>query len=133
MEMKLNTMRIVDNDQVREYSFGDNNSLKEKLGIGFINPEIFKILGLKPNLNLRLINNFGQVVIKPIEDKNVPTGTIVMPVSIWANQITGIENHELIYKNIKISVEVTSDPVLGLKDLLNSINKWIWDRNFRNG
>lgn len=123
MEMKLNTMRIVDNDQVREYSFGDNNSLKEKLGIGFINPEIFKILGLKPNLNLRLINNFGQVVIKPIEDKNVPAGTIVMPVSIWANQITGIENHELIYKNIKISVEVTSDPVLGLKDLLNSINK----------
>ncbi len=123
MELIANTIRMVDNDQAREYTFGDNNSLKEKLGIGFINPEDFKKLDLKSSLNLRLINNFGSVVIKPKEDKNVPVGTINIPVSIWANQITGIENNELIFKNIEVSIEVTSDPVLGLKDILNSINE----------
>lgn len=123
MEMTVNTVRMVDYDQVREYSFGDNNSLKEKLGIGFINPEDFNKLNLKASLNLRLTNNFGSVVIEPKEDKDVPIGTIIIPVSIWANQITGIENDELIYKNIRVSIEVTSDSVLGLKDILNSINE----------
>ena len=121
MEMIVNTVRIVDNDQVREYSFGDNNSLKEKLGIGLINPEDFNNLNLSSSLNLRLTNNFGNVVIKPMEDKDVPIGIIIMPVSIWANQITGIENNEPVYKNIEVNVEVTSDSVLEIIDLLNLI------------
>jgi len=121
MEMLLNTVRMVDFDQVREHAFGDHNSLTEKLAIGLINPEDFKYLNLKPSLNLKLKNNFGSVIIKPQQDKNVPLSTIIMPVSIWANQITGIENNELIYKNILINVELTRDSVLDFNDLLNSI------------
>ena len=124
MEMIVNTVRMVDNDQAREYSFGDNSSLKDKLAIGFINPEDFNSLNLSSNLNLRLDNNFGSVVIKPIEDKEVPIGIIIMPVSIWANQITGIEKNELFYKNVGVNVEVTSDSVLEIQDLLNSIKNW---------
>ncbi|MCK4780761.1 MAG: hypothetical protein KAT57_11255, partial [Candidatus Lokiarchaeota archaeon] len=104
-------------------SEGDNNTLKDKLAIGFLNPEDFKNLNLTPNLNLKLISNFGSVIIKALQDKNVPLGTINMPVSIWANQITGIENNELIYKNIKVKVEVTKDSILNLRDLLNSIKE----------
>ena len=121
MEMLLNTVRMVDYDQVREHTFGDDNSLKEKLAIGLINPEDFEKLNLKPNLNLKLKNYFGSIIIKPQQDKNIPLGTIIMPVSIWANQITGIENNELIYKNIIVEVELTEDSVLDIKDLLNSI------------
>ena len=60
-------------------------------------------------------------MITLLKDKNVPLGTINMPVSIWANQITGIENNELLYKNIKVNVEDTRDSVLGLEELINSI------------
>jgi formylmethanofuran dehydrogenase subunit D len=123
MKMIVNTIRMVDNDQVREYSFGDNNSLKEKLAVGFINPEELKKLDLKPDSNLRLTNNFGSVIIKPKEDKDVPVGTIIIPVSIWANQITGIENNEPVYKNIGANIEVTSDSVLGIKEILNKIKE----------
>ncbi|MFX1592520.1 MAG: molybdopterin dinucleotide binding domain-containing protein [Promethearchaeota archaeon] len=123
MEMIVNTVRMVDNDQVREFSFGDNSSLKEKLAIGFINPKDFKNLNISSNLNLRLNNNFGTVVIKPIEDEDVPIGIIIMPVSIWANQITGIEKNELFYKNIGVNVEVTSDKVLEIQEILNSIKE----------
>ncbi len=121
--MTVNTIRMVDYDQVREYAFGENESLKEKLGICLINPEDFKKLDLKISLNLRLTNSFGSVVISPKEDKDVPVGTISMPVSIWANQITGIENDEPIYKNIRVNVEITNDSVLGIKDLLNLIRE----------
>ncbi|MFX1380692.1 MAG: molybdopterin dinucleotide binding domain-containing protein [Promethearchaeota archaeon] len=123
MEMIVNTVRMVDNDQVREYSFGDNNSLKEKLGIGFINPDDFKKYNINSSLNLKLTNKSGSVVIKPKEGKDVPAGTIILPVSIWANQITEVENNELIYKNINVSMESTSDPVLNLEDLLKEIKK----------
>ena len=121
MDMLVNTVRMIDNDQAKEYSEGDNNTLTEKLAIGLINPEDFKNLNLTQSLNLKLISNFGSVIIKALQDKNVPLGTINMPVSIWANQITGIENNELLYKNIKVNVEDTRDSVLGLEELINSI------------
>ncbi len=123
MDMLVNTVRMMDYDQAKEYSEGDNNTLNEKLAIGFLNPEDFKNLNLTPSLNLKLISNFGTVIIKAQQDKNVPLGTINMPVSIWANQITGIENNELVYKNIKVKVEVTKDSILNLRDLLNSIKE----------
>jgi len=123
MDMLVNTVRMVDNDQAKEYSEGDNNTLTEKLAIGLINPEDFKNLNLTQSLNLKLISNFGSVIIKALQDKNVPLGTINMPVSIWANQITGIENNELLYKNIKVNVEATRDSVLGLEELINSIKE----------
>ncbi|MCK4780766.1 MAG: hypothetical protein KAT57_11280 [Candidatus Lokiarchaeota archaeon] len=123
MDMLVNTVRMIDYDQAKEYSEGDNNTLKEKLAIGFLNPEDLKNLNLTPSLNLKLISNFGSVIIKALQDKNIPLGTINMPVSIWANQITGIENNELIYKNLKVNVEVTKDSVLGIKELLNSIKE----------
>jgi formylmethanofuran dehydrogenase subunit D len=123
LKLIVNTIRRVDNDQVREYSFGDFNSLKEKLAIGFINPDDFKKLNLTSRSNLRLINNFGSVVIRPEEDKNVPVGVITIPVSIWANQITGTVNEEPVYKNISVDVEVTNDLILGINEILNIIKE----------
>ncbi|MFW9973212.1 MAG: molybdopterin dinucleotide binding domain-containing protein [Candidatus Odinarchaeota archaeon] len=123
MDMLVNTIRMVDNDQVKEYSDGDNETLTEKLAIGLINPEDFKNLNIPQGSNLKLINNFGSVVIKPLQDKNVPLGTINMPVSIWANQITGIENNELIFKNIKVNVEATGELILGIGQIINSIRE----------
>lgn len=123
MDMLVNTVRLMDYDQAKEYSEGDNNTLKEKLAIGFLNPEDYKNLNITPSSNLKIISNFGSVIIKVLQDKNVPLGTVNMPVSIWANQITGIENNELVYKNIKVKVEVTKDSILNLKDLLKAIKE----------
>ena len=123
MEMIVNTVRMVDYDQLREHSFGDDNSLKENLAIGMLNPEDYKKLNLTPSLNLKLANDYGQVIIKVKQEKDIPLGTILMPVSIWANQITGIINKQLIFKNLKVNAEATRDTVLDIKDLLNVIKK----------
>ena len=72
MEMILNTVRMVDYDQVREYAFGDDNSLKENLAICIINPDDFTKLNLTPSLNLKLSNNNGEVIIKVLQDDPLP-------------------------------------------------------------
>ena len=123
MEMVVNTVRMVDYDQAREHAIGNNQTLNENLAIGLINPEDFKRLNLTPSLNLKVISKFGEVIIKIIQNKDIPNGTIIMPVSIWANQITGFENNELIFKNIKVNVEATRDSVLTFESLLKSINQ----------
>lgn len=123
MEMLVNTVRMVDYDQAREHASGNNETLKENLAIGLINPEDFKRLNLTPSLNLKVISKFGEVIIKIKQNKNIPDGTIIMPVSIWANQITGFENNELIFKNIKVNVEATRDSVLTFERLLKSIKQ----------
>jgi len=123
MEMIVNTVRMVDYDQLREHSFGDDNSLKENLAIGIVNPEDFIKLNLTPSLNLKLVNDHGQVIVKVKQEKDIPLGTILMPVSIWTNQITGIINKQLIYKNLNVNAEATRDNVLDIKGLLNVIKK----------
>lgn len=121
MEMILNTVRMVDHDQAREYSLGDEKSLEEKLAIGILNPEDFKSLNLTPSLHLKMSNTQGQIIVGIKEDENVPQGTILMPISIWSNQLTSFEKNKLIYKNITVNVEATRDPITSFNQIINSI------------
>ncbi|MHA1915167.1 MAG: molybdopterin dinucleotide binding domain-containing protein [Promethearchaeota archaeon] len=121
MDLVLNTVRMVDHDQVKEYSCGDDSSLKENLAICILNPEDVKKLNLTPSLNLKLTTKYGEVVVKIKEKKDIPPGTVLMPVSIWANLITGISNGQLVFKNIKVNAETVRDDVLDIKDLLNKL------------
>ncbi|MHA2006158.1 MAG: molybdopterin dinucleotide binding domain-containing protein [Promethearchaeota archaeon] len=123
MELLTNTVRMVDFDQLKEHLQGDDESLKENLAIGFLNPEDFNKLNLTPNLNLKLSNEYGEVIIKVKEEKDIPLGMIIMPVSIWANQITGISRNQLLFKNIKVNAEVTRENVLDIEGLLKIIKK----------
>ena len=123
MKMIVNIVRMVDHDQAKEFAFGDEKSLKESLGIGFINPIDFEKLGLVKSLRIKLSNNFGNIIIEQEQNENVPEGTVLMPVSIWSNQITGVEKEEIQYKNIEVEVEATRDPVPEYKDLILKIKE----------
>ncbi len=119
--MLVNTVRMVDYDQLKEFTIGDNNSLKENLAIGIFNPEDMKKLKLTEKSRAKLSSKFGNVIVNVKQDKDVPKGLIIMPVSIWANQITGVENEELIFKNIEVNVVSTQEPVLSFEDIIISI------------
>jgi len=121
MELILNTIRMVDYDQAREYALGDENSLKEKLALGLVNPEDYRKLNLTSSLNLELSNKYGRVIIKVKQDENVPPGIIILPVSIWANQITGYDNGELIFKNIKVNISVSNEPIKSVHEIIDVI------------
>ena len=123
MEMILNTIRLIKYDQGREFSFGDDLSLKENLAIGLINPKDFKKLNLSPDSNIKIISQFGEVIVKakPDELEEVPLNIINLPISIWANQLTGIEHNELLLKNIKVNVEATTEQILDFNEILTLI------------
>ncbi|MGB5912580.1 MAG: molybdopterin dinucleotide binding domain-containing protein [Promethearchaeia archaeon] len=119
----LNTVRRMENDQSKEFSFGDKKSLVEKLAIAFINPKDFDKLNLSSKPNLKISSNFGIIIVKGIADEDVPEGTVLMPISIWSNQITGVENSELRYKNMRVDVDITEEKINDLNSLINKIKE----------
>ena len=121
MEITLNTVRMVDHDQAREHAFGDEKSLKENLAVALINPEDFKKLNLTRSLHLAVSNEVGRIIVGIKEDESVPQGTILMPVSIWSNQLTKVEKNEPIFKNITVNVEATRDPITTFDEIIKSI------------
>jgi formylmethanofuran dehydrogenase subunit D len=121
MEMILNTVRMVDHDQAREHALGDEKSLEQNLAIGILNPSDFKKLNLTRSLHINLSNKNGKVTVAIKESEDIPQGILLMPVSIWSNQLTNVENDEITYKNLPVNVEATRDPITTFKDLLNSI------------
>jgi formylmethanofuran dehydrogenase subunit D len=121
MDFLLNTIRNIDNDQVKEHSFGNEQSLEENLAVSFINPKDFDKLNLVSNLHLKISNKQKNIIVRMEKDDNVPEGTITMPVSIWSNQLTEILNDELVYKNIVVSVEATREPILKFEEIIQKI------------
>lgn len=121
MDFILNTARMVDNDQAKEFTFGNEITLEQKLAIAFLNAKDFEKLNLKPNLNLKISNQYGEITVKAILNENVPQGTVLMPVSIWSNQLVSVVNKEINYKNIKVNLEPTNNSIIKFKEILNRI------------
>ena len=71
--------------------------------------------------HLKISNNSGSIVVKVVEDENVPENSILLPVSIWANQIAIVENNELHFKNINVNIEGTNEPISKYSDIIKHI------------
>lgn len=121
MELILNTVRKIDYDQTKEFAFGDTQSLEDHLAIALLNPKNANELKLKKDAHIKIANETGSVVVKFIEDENTPNGSILLPVSIWANQLTQVKDTEIFYKNIKVNVEATDEPITKYKDIIKKI------------
>ena len=118
MEFILNSMRKIDNDQVKEHAFGTEDTLEENLAICFINPKDFEKLNLVSSLHLRISNKEKYVIVKVDTDDNIPEGMVVMPVSIWSNQLSVIQNNEILYKNIAVDMEATREPITNFQEIM---------------
>jgi len=121
MEFILNTIRRIDNDQVKEFTFGTEQSLEEKLAVCFINPKDFDKLNLVSSLHLKISNKEKYVVVKVEKDEKVPEGMVVMPVSIWSNRLSEVLNNELLYKNVAVNVEATREPIMKFKEIIQEL------------
>lgn len=123
MELSLNTVRLFDYDEAREFLFTEIEKMEENLAIAFINPEDFEEMYLVPSLKLHISNENGEVNVRFEQDEKVPRGTILMPVGIWANQLTGVKNGEIQTKHVKVEVEGSRDPPTKLMELIERIKQ----------
>jgi formylmethanofuran dehydrogenase subunit D len=121
MELVLNTVRKIDNDQTKEFTFGNTQSLEDNLAIAFLNPKNAKELNITKDGHIKISNEGNSIIIKVIEDENTPEGIVVLPVSIWANQITQVRETEIFYKNIMVHIESTNEPITRYGDIINKI------------
>ena len=121
MEFLLNSIRKINNDQVKEHTFGTEQSLEDNLAICFINPKDFDKLNLLSSLHLKISNKEKHIIVKVKKDDNVPEGTVTMPVSIWSNQLSEVQNRELLYKNIVVKLEATREPVMKFKEIIQKL------------
>ena len=121
MEFILNTIRRIDNDQVKEYTFGTEQSLEEKLAVCFINPKDFDKLNLVSSLHLKISNKEKHVIVKVEKNDNVPAGTVTMPVSIWSNRLSEVLNNDLLYKNVAVNMEATREPIMKFKEIIQEL------------
>ncbi|MHA1473101.1 MAG: molybdopterin dinucleotide binding domain-containing protein [Promethearchaeota archaeon] len=118
MEFLLNSMRKIDNDQVKEHAFGTEQSLEENLAVCFINPKDFENLNLVLSLHLKISNKEKHIIVRVEKDENVHDGLLVMPVSIWSNRLSEVQNDELLYKNIVVNAEATREPITKFKEII---------------
>ncbi|TFG23969.1 MAG: hypothetical protein EU533_02600 [Promethearchaeota archaeon] len=123
MEFILNTARRLDNDQAREFTFGDETTLKEKLAVAFLNPIDLKEIKIEPKSNVRIFNDMGNIIVKCEADEKIPQGMVLMPVSIWANQFSFILNRDIIYKNIKVQIEPTEEKILEYNEIIQQLKR----------
>ncbi len=121
MEFILNSIRRIDNDQVKEHAFGTEESLEEKLAICFINPKDFEKLNLVSSLHLKISNKEKHVIVKVEKDDNIPEGMVLMPVSIWSNRLSVVQNNDLLYKNIIVNMEATREPIMKFKEIIQEL------------
>jgi len=117
----LNSIRRIDNDQVKEHAFGTEQSLEEKLAICFINPKDFEKLNLVSSLHLKISNKETHVIVRVEKDEDVPEGTVLMPVSIWSNRLSVVHNNDILYKNIVVNVEATREPIMKFKEIIQEL------------
>jgi formylmethanofuran dehydrogenase subunit D len=121
MDYILNIVRMIDFDQAKEFSFGDQNSLEKKLAISFLNPQDFDRLNISSGKNIKISNENGEIIVKVEKDEDVPQGMIQMPVSIWSNQLSSTKNGKIIYKNLKVNIEPTTALISKFEDLIKKI------------
>ena len=121
MEFILNSIRRIDNDQAKENTFGTEQSLEEKLAICFINPKDFEKLNLVSSLHLKISNKEKHVIVKVEKDDDVPEGMVLMPVSIWSNRLSVVQNNEILYKNIVVNMEATREPIMKFKEIIQEL------------
>jgi len=121
MEFILNSVRRIDNDQAKEHAFGTEKSLEERLAICFINPKDFERLNLVSSLHLKISNKEKHVIVKVEKDDDIPDGMVLMPVSIWSNRLTTVQNNELLYKNIIVNMEATREPIMKFKEIIQEL------------
>ena len=123
MEMILNTVRLMDNDEDREMMFDDEGTMKERIAIAFLNPEDFEELYMTKSLKLHVKSEFGEINVYNERDEEIPRGTLVMPISIWSNQLTGTREGKLFNKGIKVEVEASRDEPPSFSELISKIKE----------
>ena len=127
LKVSLLTGRTINQGRGKEYGKLSKEYL-ESVVICQIDPNDMKFLGVKENTNVKVITDFGSVVLKAVKSARAPHPKVVfVPYGPWASLIMNPKTHGTGMPSLKgIPAEIEPAPdekVLGLQDLLNQFHK----------
>jgi len=127
LKVSLLTGRTIDQGTGKEMGKLSKEYL-ESVVICQMDPEDMKFLGIKENNNVKVITDFGSVVLKAVKSARAPHPKVAfIPYGPWANIIMNPKTHGTGMPSLKgIPAEIEPAPnekVLTLHDLLNQYYK----------
>ena len=122
LKISLLTGRTIDQGTGKEYG-KLSKEYSESVAICQMDPEDMKFIGVKENENVKVITDFGSVVIKVVESARAPHPRVAfIPYGPWANLIMDPKTHGTGMPSLKgIPAEIESaleEEVLSLPDIL---------------
>jgi len=127
LKISLLTGRTIDQGTGKEMGKLSKEYL-ESVVICQMDPEDMKFLGVKENNNVKVITDFGSVVLKAVKSARAPHPKVAfIPYGPWASIIMNPETHGTgmpSFKGIPAEIEpAPNEKVLSLHDLLNQYYK----------
>ena len=127
MKVSLLTGRTIDQGKGKEMGKLSKEYL-ESVVICQMDPNDMKSLGVKENTNVKVLTDFGSVVLKAVKSARAPHPKVVfIPYGPWASLIMNPKTHGTGMPSLKgIPAEIEPAPnekVLSLQNLLNQFHK----------
>lgn len=127
LKVSLLTGRTIDQGKGKEMGKLSKEYL-ESVVICQMDPNDMKFLGIKENTNVKVITDFGSVVLKAVKSARGPHPKVVfIPYGPWASLIMNPKTHGTGMPSLKgIPAEIEPAPnekVLSLRNLLNQFHK----------
>ncbi|MDH5266878.1 MAG: molybdopterin dinucleotide-binding protein [Candidatus Bathyarchaeota archaeon] len=93
LKVSLLTGRTVDQGVGKEHG-KLSEEYQESVAICYMDPEDIKSLGIRENKNVRIITNFGSVVVRLVKSPTAPHPKVVfIPYGPWASLVMNPETH----------------------------------------
>lgn len=92
-----------------------------------LSKEDYDLLGLSDGKNILLKNEFGKTVLSPRVDDGLHRGIVFIPMGPWANILIGPETGGCgtpQFKGVEIDIEATNSPILDIRELFGSIQRF---------
>ncbi|MDI9617953.1 tungsten-dependent formylmethanofuran dehydrogenase subunit FwdD [Methanothermobacter sp.] len=126
MMVILNTGRTIWQGQAIE-SGKDLKMYVDAAAIIQMNPDMMKQLGISEGDNVKVISQYGDVVVKAVEAKEpLPDGMVYIPMGPWANRVIRPDTDSTAtpsFKNIPVEIIPTDEEVPDMPTLMKVYGK----------
>ncbi|EKF87086.1 tungsten-dependent formylmethanofuran dehydrogenase subunit FwdD [Methanobacterium formicicum] len=126
MRVILNTGRTVWQGQAIE-SGKDLQMFINAAAICHINQDMMDELGIKDGDNVKIVSEYGDVIVKAVNTKEeLPDGMVYVPMGPWANRVIRPNTDSTAtpsFKNVPVDLNPTEEPVLDMPTLMKGYGK----------
>jgi len=124
LKVSLLTGRTVDQGKGKEYG-KLSEEYQQSVAICQIDPDDMKLLGIRENSNVKVITDFGSVVLKAVKSARAPHPKVIfIPYGPWASIVMNPKTHGTGMPSLKgLTAEIEPSPQERVLDLTNLLRE----------